>query len=119
MMDSDRDMPDEISFHCGGGLINHVDRNRDNKTHDDYECTKKSSDESTDTELTMACSELDGFEDAYLFHRNQYQEFCPQEYVHHRAVSVIDDVDEIDIPVLTDAQDNLCVYKGAREKGAF
>ena len=101
--DSDQDMPDEISFRCGGCATDHADRSSD------YECTKTSSDESIDTELTMACSELNGFEDGCSFHRNQYQEFCPQEYVHYRAVNVIDDDDEIDIPVLTDAQDNLCV----------
>jgi len=99
MADSDRDMPDEISFRCGGCATDHADRSRNNEMHDDYECTKKSSDESIDTELTMACSEMDGFEDAYSFYRNQYQEFCPQEYVPRRAVNVIDDEEEIEIVI--------------------
>ena len=63
-----------------------------------------------DTELTMACSEQDSLEDDSSSQHQMHEGFCPQEYMDHiSGIDVYDDDDEIDMPVLTDAHDQLCV----------
>lgn len=117
-------MPDVISFLRGKaekerGSTDSVDaddcvvRDREpcSKAHDDGVCAKNCSDDSTDTGLTMACSELeDAFHDADSFHHKKDEQHCPQENIHPSIFNALDDCDdEFNIPVLADSCDKLCI----------